>query len=245
MENFGIVSAPARECAVDTADIWRECFPASDAERDARLFTTLGGDVTLFITAGGTAAGMCHLVPVRAGALGGCYLFAVGVREKYRGMGGFRLLCRAAEEYARREGHDFLTLVPADARLDATYRRFGYRGNVGVPRFEIREPAELVPDRGAPPRVTSHADFLTIVPSDGFIAYLAATYGGYRLGDTYLICGDEKDGSRPVYACIAAGERPRSLTRVTCGAHGLVLPLTPAAGRLCDATEYYCSMGED
>ena len=75
MENFGIVSAPARECAVDTADIWRECFPASDAERDARLFTTLGGAVTLFITAGGTAAGMCHLVPVRAGALGGCLSF--------------------------------------------------------------------------------------------------------------------------------------------------------------------------
>ena len=83
------------------------------------------------------------------------------------------------------------------------------------------------------------------MPSDGFIAYLAVTYGGYRLGDTYLICGDEKDGSRPVYACIADGERPRSLTRVTCGAHGLVLPLTPAAGRLCGAAEYYCSMGED
>lgn len=145
MENFGIVSAPARECAVDTADIWRECFPASDAERDARLFTTLGGAVTLFITAGGTAAGMCHLVPVRAGALGGCYLFAVGVREKYRGMGGFRLLCRAAEEYARREGHDFLTLVPADARLDATYRASAIAGMSAYRALRSASPRDLSP----------------------------------------------------------------------------------------------------
>lgn len=241
-----IISAPAAELAAEITLIWRECFPSPDSGSDARLFAGCSGAKTLLLTVNGAPAGMCNILPVSAGTLRGCYLFAVGVRPAFRGNGGFRLLCKEAEDTARAEGLDFLTLVPADEGLAATYRRFGYTENVNVPRREIsgKDLESLTPTDSFPaPQAESDR---MIMPSHGFLRYLRGSYLKFRLGDSFLLCGEERYGKRQVYEYIP-GTAPdiRPLPSPT-AAHGLLLPLTGDARRLCRMPlSFYCSMGED
>ena len=241
-----IVSAPAAELAGEVSLIWRECFPSPDSDSDARLFTGCSGAKTLLLTVDGAPAGMCNLLPASAGTLRGCYLFAVGVRPAFRGNGGFRRLCENAGSKARAEGLDFLTLVPADEGLSATYRRFGYTENVSVPRREISgKDLESLTPTDSFPEPQAESDRM-IMPSPGFLRYLRGSYLKFRLGDSFLLCGDEMGGKRQVYEYIpgtAADIRP--LPSPT-AAHGLILPLTGDARRLCRTPlSFYCSMGED
>lgn len=188
----------------------------------------------------GDAAGMCNLVPVSADGMHGLYLFAVGMLPEYRGMGGFRLLCDAACRIAEDEGADFTVLVPADERLGETYKRYGYRGNICIPRFTVADSRGLMRAE-MPPPVSRRG---VLMPSGGFISYIRASYESFRLGDSYLLCGAESGGSRRVYeyipGCLAADIIPADPH-----AHGLILPLARRAERLTDGASFYCSMGED
>lgn len=246
MKKFVISSAPASALAEEIQTIWGECFPSPDSAADAEIFCTASNAEALLLSMDGVAVGMCGLIPVGAGELLGRYLFAVGVRPAFRGMGGFRMLCRTAEARARAEKTDFLCLVPANEALDATYRRFGYSGSVRVPRWEIsaRQAEKMIPVPCFPtPRA---ADGRTLMPSAGFISCLRRSYQKFRLGDSLLLCGKSSGVGRTVYEYIPGEREECPPASVELKAHGLILPLTSSAERLCgEGISFYCSMGED
>lgn len=241
MAEFDITLKNTADASGITARIWESCFPAADAAGDAALFAHTAEARTLIIGSHGDAAGMCNLVPVSADGMHGLYLFAMGVLPEYRGMGGFRLLCATARRIAESEGADFTVLVPADARLGETYKRYGYRGNISIPRFTVADSRGLLVRAEMPPPVSRRG---VLMPSDGFISYIRASYESFRIGDSYLLCGAESGGSRRVYEYIP-GCRAEHIIPADPHAHGLILPLTPRAARLTDGASFYCSMGED
>lgn len=241
MAEFDITVKNTADASGITARIWESCFPAADAAGDAALFAHTAEARTLIIGSHGDAAGMCNLVPVSADGMHGLYLFAVGVLPEYRGMGGFRLLCATARRIAESEGADFTVLVPADERLGETYKRYGYRGNICIPRFTVADSRGLLVRAEMPPPVSRRG---VLMPSDGFISYIRASYESFRIGDSYLLCGAESGGSRRVYEYIP-GCRAEHIIPADPHAHGLILPLTPRAARLTDGASFYCSMGED
>ena len=245
MAEFDITVKNTADVSGITARRWESCFPAADAAADAAgdaaLFAHTAEARTLIIGSHGDAAGMCNLVPVSADGMHGLYLFAVGVLPEYRGMGGFRLLCATARRIAESEGADFTVLVPADERLGETYKRYGYRGNISIPRFTVADSRGLLVRAEMPPPVSRRG---VLMPSDGFISYIRASYESFRIGDSYLLCGAESGGSRQVYEYIP-GCRAEHIIPADPHAHGLILPLTPRAARLTDEASFYCSMGED
>lgn len=240
MPEFDITVKNTASAAGDVARIWRACFPSRDAAQDAALFAGVSDARTVFITSDGQTAGMCNLVPLTFGSLRGIYLFAVGVLPGYRGKGGFRLLCETARALAAREGYGFTALVPADTILADTYRRFGYTGQLRIPRYTVPASAKLV--RSAMPTPACNGN--TVMPSRGFISYIRASYEDLRLGDSFLLCGAAKDGVRPVYEYIPgrAGIIPAP---TPAGSYGMILPLSGGIAHRLDGASFYCSMGED
>ena len=85
-----------------------------------------------------------------------------------------------------------------------------------------------------------------IIPSHGFLRYLRGSYLKFRLGDSFLLCGEERYGKRQVYEYIPGAAADIRPLHPTTAAHGLLLPLTGDARRLClMPLSFYCSMGED
>ena len=240
MSGFDITPKNTKDAAGDLIKIWRECFPADNATADAERFAAHSGARTLFLRADESAVGMCSLVPLIAGRLRGIYLFAVGILPEYRCRGGLRLLCRAAHALAVREGGDFTALVPADEALAATYRRYGYCTEIRIPRYTVPDAAGLVPSDMPPPVRRGDA----VMPSPGFISYIRASYRGFSLGNSFMLCGENENGTRRVYEYIP-GNGCDSVLPAPPGAYGLAMPLGGRAAYLPQDMTFYCSMGED
>jgi GNAT superfamily N-acetyltransferase len=103
-----------------------------DSEKTAKEFFSCDGIITVTEYVGNRLAAMASLIPIcaqNASALErirGYYIYGVCVDKEYRGKGLFFAIMKKAEEQAVKENADFVCLIPADSKLEATYRRWGY-----------------------------------------------------------------------------------------------------------------------
>ena len=109
----------------DKVALFVECF--GDSADEAEKFFSCRDIVTVCKCEEDGLAAMAGLVPILAEEnVPGYYIYGVCVAKDFRGRGLFRTIMRMAEEEAITRGARFVCLIPADSRLDATYRRFLY-----------------------------------------------------------------------------------------------------------------------
>ena len=102
------------ECFGDSADTAEELFSCRDV-------------VTVCKYEEDRLAAMASLVPILADKnIKGFYLYGVCVAKDFRGRGFFRLIMDMSEREARSRDAAFVCLIPADEKLEQTYRRFSY-----------------------------------------------------------------------------------------------------------------------
>ena len=91
------------------------------------MISTVAPDATalIFETGEGVSA-ECFLIPLMLGGHYGLYVYGVCVAPERRGRGYMRRMLRAAGDYAKEIGCDFLLLIPANEELRETYRRLGF-----------------------------------------------------------------------------------------------------------------------
>ena len=103
-----------------------------DSEKTAKEFFSCDGIITVTECVGNRLAAMASLVPIYAqnatalGRIRGYYIYGVCVDKEHRGVGLFSAIMKKAEEQAVKGNADFVCLIPADSKLEATYRKWGY-----------------------------------------------------------------------------------------------------------------------
>ena len=139
-----------------------------DSEKTAKEFFSCDGVITVTEYVGNGLAAMASLVPIYAQnastseRVRGYYIYGVCVDKAHRGNGLFYVIMKKAEEQAAKGNADFVCLIPADNRLEATYRKWGYSieilnvhnkesfdKNIFIEALDFREfaiPSEDAPD---------------------------------------------------------------------------------------------------
>ena len=103
-----------------------------DSKETAENFFSCDRVTTVTEYVGNRLAAMASLVPIYArntsvsDMIHGYYIYGVCVDKEYRGRGLFSAIMKKAEEQASCENADFVCLIPADSKLEATYRKWGY-----------------------------------------------------------------------------------------------------------------------
>ena len=112
--------------------LWAEAFGEDEAEV-RRIIDLLSPDaVAISATENGEQAFQGVLIPLLLGGSLGYYLYALSTAHTYRGRGYLRRALSFIRDYAGCTGASFLALIPADAGLDAAYRRMGFRERVAL-----------------------------------------------------------------------------------------------------------------
>ncbi len=129
-------------------DLFVECF--GDDESFARKLFDCSDVITVTEYVEDKLAVMASLIPTMALDKRGFYVYGVCVDKEFRGMGLFKKIMKRVEDFARKDGADFICLIPASRGLFDTYRRMGFeykispyckgkRGNVLLRSAEFKE----------------------------------------------------------------------------------------------------------
>ena len=100
-----------------------------DSKETAEKLFSCEDIITVTEYVGNGLAAMASLIPVCAQNTSeskGYYIYGVCVDRAHRGCGLFSAVMKNAEDWAADEKADFVCLIPADSKLEATYRKWGY-----------------------------------------------------------------------------------------------------------------------
>jgi hypothetical protein len=113
---------------IDTAELWKLCFPTGGVyHSNPRV-----------ITDGGAVISMIHWKPVTVSGLKGCYIFGVATHPGYRRRGlSSRLMREVLDDL---DGFSFAVLIPAEEPLVSYYKRFGFIKRGSMPAIESGKP---------------------------------------------------------------------------------------------------------
>lgn len=109
----------------DIARVWEEAF--GDAKEDVYAYLNTVLDYVLIFEEESRVCGILTLLPARIGKKQGRYVYAVATLKKHRGRGISTALLDYAKEYIRRQGEEFLVLVPQNDELFEFYKKRGFK----------------------------------------------------------------------------------------------------------------------
>lgn len=115
--------------------LWQACFHDDEAAIRRFFDSILLREHVIIAKIGDTVVAHAAAVPVTLRLGGACragvYVYAACVAPEHRGAGIFRRLMDHVDRYVIERGLDFIMLIPATTALFETYRRFGYRHEIG------------------------------------------------------------------------------------------------------------------
>ena len=107
--------------------LWQCCFVGEDEQEILQLLDTLAPDgMALCAEEDGQLVCQGLLLLCSVGDYYGYYIYALCTAPEKQGQGYMRAFLRAAEALRDENGLDFLTLIPANQQLRATYLRLGF-----------------------------------------------------------------------------------------------------------------------
>lgn len=130
MPDIEYSNAPCAALLPQLKLLWRSVFGDSEEFVEAFFNCYNVCDVAHTLTAGNEVVAMLYALPCSiecdGAILPAAYLYAIAVREDYRGRGLMRQLVERSEASLRSSGVRATLLVPADEGLFALYERLGY-----------------------------------------------------------------------------------------------------------------------